>query len=326
MGCNEQSEARPSNLKPEIGSRGGAESAEGSDSGLRSQPSDCDELDAVSAELAAAEGDPWTPACVAAAFLDEAVVVAGVLLHGVTMRGWLRLEVARSPFVTGQFASGAAERLRDLCFALSVLSGRHVSEYDLTLGCSPQEALGAEVTVARLINEEFATVLPMRFRSADGSLPREGGDEGFGWWPRLLTRLVRDFHMPLHEATALRLSKAFALVATGASLDGGEPKGENYREREALRRAEGRKVERSEGAAGSDPGQGRGDHASQAAGGEVAEEVEDDGGEDERGGDDYANAPGEPGGDATSPDVVEAGKKKADDGGDIHLAHGEKMA
>lgn len=199
-----------------------------------------EQLEADSATLAEADNDPSTPRCVIEAFLDEPPVLApGLPLGPLTMRGWLCMEKARSPFLTGIWPDTPERRAEALAFAVGVLRNQPFPLHDLMTVLSGHDAADAELIVANRINSAFSTALPMRWpsRTGESALSR---DHGFGWWIKVLTKLVENLRMTIEQALDCPVAKAFALLATSASLAGAEPKEMNYREREAFAQEEGK--------------------------------------------------------------------------------------
>jgi len=198
------------------------------------------DIDPASLALAAAENDPWTPACVARAFLDgmpEATPprVGPFALGPVTMLAWLRLEFARSPFITGEEPVDDAARLHALCFAISVLCGKEITQRDLMGALDGCEAVSAWDTVSLRINDAFSTALPMKHVPKPGEpTPPEPRDHGFGWWVRVLTKCVSELGMKPNTALFSPLPQIFALLATHGVLEGMEPKEMNWKERSAM--------------------------------------------------------------------------------------------
>lgn len=262
-----------------------------------------EELQGMSAALAAADNDPWSPRCVAEAFVPESLVIGPWSIGPLTMRGWLCLDKARSPFVTGVFPEEVEARVGALCAAISILAGVRVGVEDLRGAVSAEEALKAELMVCAWINNSFATALPMHRPARPGEeVPPAAREHGFGWWIKVLTKLISELHQPLPSALEMPLGQAFALLAVQALLDGCEPRELNYREREALSVAE-------------------------PTGGPVAEEPENDGGDDEGGGGADGKAPGQPGEEMPAPEMVEPRDEQADGGGDSgNTTHGENVA
>jgi len=193
------------------------------------------QLDELSKRLAEEEANPFTPQCVARAFLAQPVMLGPIPLLTLTMRGYLRLESARSPYVTGIFPEDNAERLQALCLAVSVLSGRGLDLPDLMEALTPEQAIYAEDLVTDCVARAWEPALPMRrpAKTGEGAEP-PARDHGFGWWVRVLTKLIVDLGFTRDGALDCPMPQAFALVATNAALDGLEPKEMNYREREAL--------------------------------------------------------------------------------------------
>lgn len=193
-----------------------------------------DELRAVGEALADAENDPRTPLCVRRAFASDAVLVGALSIGPVTMLGWMRLEHAESPYLSGELPGGAPERMAALGAALGALDGGPAVAVLEVL--SPEQALEAEAVLTSRIEEAFSTVLRMRRPARPGARPdpEGGGDDGFGWWPRMLVMLVRELGMGLAEALRTPVCQVFALAATARSLDGWRPAEANYKEREAL--------------------------------------------------------------------------------------------
>lgn len=197
-----------------------------------------EQLEADSATLAEADNDPSTPRCVIEAFLDEPPVLApGLPLGPLTMRGWLRLEKARSPFLTGSWPESPERRAEALAFAVGVLRSQPFTLQDLMTVLSGHDAAEAELIVANRINSAFLTALPMRWPSKTGDTT-PARDHGFGWWIKVLAKLVKDLKKTIEQALDCPVAQAFALLATTASLDGAEPKEMNYREREAFAQEE----------------------------------------------------------------------------------------
>lgn len=253
---------------------------------------DEEKLAAMSKALAAAENDPLQPACVMRAFLSESVHLGNIPLHPLTLRGHLQLESARSPFVTGEFPNDGEAALQALCIAVSVLAQRDVTRQELIESLTPQEAAEAEIVVARIINAAWETALPMRRveKAGEKSSPLSR-DHGFGWWVRVLTKLIVDLGFTRDEALDCPMAQAFALVATTAVLDGDkEPAEMNWREKEAMKLF------------------GNPD------GGPVAKEPEDQCGNDERSGGADRDTPGNASAQSSTPNVVGTGNQEADRG------------
>lgn len=198
-------------------------------------------LDEVGKKLAGAENDLLQPACIARAFLDRPVQVGGIALHPLTMRGYLELESARSPFVSGGEPPADVWAAVDaLCAALTVLSRRSVSAEEFMDAVEPEDATEAWRIVSEQIIAAWETALPMRRVSRAGEAAAEAPrNHGFGWWVRVLAKLITALNFSLHDALECPMAQAFALVAASAALEGMEPAGENWREREALNKFEG---------------------------------------------------------------------------------------
>ncbi len=194
-----------------------------------------EERNVISQALAASENDPWTPTCVVAAFLEEPGQVAGLDLQPLTMQGWLRLEKARSPFVSGSLPQDGEGRLQAICFALSVLTSAPVHPEYLMSRLTAEEVVAAELTISSRINAVFETSLPVRWPQND-NVP-ESRDHGLGWWIRVFTRLVSDLHIQPKAALETAVSQAFAMLAARNLMDGAVPKEMNWKEREFVERA-----------------------------------------------------------------------------------------
>lgn len=198
---------------------------------------DEERLAEIGKALAAAENDPLQPACVVRAFFDpNPPTVFGIRLPQVTMRSWLALELARSPYVTGVWPEDAMEDVQALCIAISTISGKSLSPDSLIGQLPPEEVLSAKVAVAMRIGGSFETFLPLRRKHAPGE--KEAKDHGTGWWIKVMVRLIGDLHMPVKVALGTPLPVAFALLAGFGTNEGMEPAGENWREREALNKWE----------------------------------------------------------------------------------------
>ena len=166
-----------------------------------------------------------------------------------------------------------------------------VTRQELIESLTPQEAAEAEIVVARIINAAWETALPMRRveKAGEKSSPPPR-DHGFGWWVRVLTKLIVDLGFTRDEALDCQMAQVFALVATNDVLDGKEPTEMNWREKEAMKLF------------------GNPD------GGPVAKEPEDQCGNDERSGGADRDTPGYASAQSSTPNVVGAGNQEADRG------------
>lgn len=194
---------------------------------------DEEKLAAMSKALAAAENDPLQPACVMRAFLDtESPLVFGIELPQVTLRAWLSLERAGSPYVTGAPQPEKIEdRVQCLCTAIATISGKPLFA-EAVIGSVPaEEVLKAEAAVAWRCGTAFETFLPLRNPEKKETTSK---DPGTGWWVRLVARLMSDLNMSLASAMDTPISVAFALLAAYGTTEGMEVVGESWREREAL--------------------------------------------------------------------------------------------
>lgn len=200
---------------------------------------DEEKLAAISKALAAAGNDPLQPACVARAFLDpHPPQVFGITLPQVTMRAWLALESARSPFVTGEWMEDAAARVQALCTAIETISEAPLFPESIIGYEDPATVLEAEAIVSHRVNASFETFLALRRKPLPGEKVESTKDAGTGWWVKILAKLMGDLGMSLAEALNTAVPVAFALVGAAGVNKGLEVVGESWIEREVMNKVE----------------------------------------------------------------------------------------
>jgi hypothetical protein len=170
------------------------------------------ELRETSAEIAAAAQSPWQPACIARAF---ATPPAGTL--ALTMQGWIDLEHAHSPLLTGRPLETIAEL--DVAFAAFGLERTK---------STPEEAVLIELAMRTVLAEAFSMALPMRQPDAQVGV----AEDGFGSWLPIYTALITQCGLAPQIASALRVDQAFALLAAHRRNQGWEAAGTPYALRE----------------------------------------------------------------------------------------------
>ncbi len=160
-------------------------------------------------DLAGALHSLWEPACLARAFATPG---EGALVF--TMQGWIDLDAARSPLLAG----GLPETLEEIEAAVDAF---RCGPVDL----SPDEAEG----LGRLMREEIeaAFALGLRMRAPGAETGAEAPD-GFGTWLPLWACLVTQCGLAPDAALALRVGRAFALVAGMRRNQGWECAGTTY--------------------------------------------------------------------------------------------------
>jgi hypothetical protein len=179
------------------------------------------ELRAMGQDLAAAAQSRWQPACIARAFAtpDPDVPV-------LTMQGWIDLDAARSPLLDGEIPSTADEL--DAAFAAFGLKRS---------GLNPEEAAAVVDALMDAVDDAFALALPMSPAGASTSGAAE--DDGFGSWLPLFACLVTQCGLLPQFVLALRVDRAFALVAALRRNQGWQPTGTPYALRESAAKTTG---------------------------------------------------------------------------------------
>lgn len=172
------------------------------------------DLRALGEELAGALRSGWEPACLARAFATPA---AGAL--ALTMQQWIDLDALRSPLLQGDLPETAAQLA-----AAAEIFGLALDDLD------PEEAAALGGAMLRACDAAFATALPMRPPQA------EAGSEmadGFGTWLPLWAFLVSQCGLAPDAASALRVDRAYALMAATRRNQGWECAGTPYALRDA---------------------------------------------------------------------------------------------
>ena len=182
------------------------------------------DLQALGADLAAAEASRWEPRCVAHAFARR----PGALVF--TMQGWIDLDYVQSPLLEGRLPDYDADPVeweRQMEAA--------VDAFDL--GCmelTAEEWAETGICMLDAIADAFAMSMGMVNPAAD--LGGASAPSGFGQWLPILACLISQIGMSRLEALATPVGQALALIAAHRSNQGWEPMGATYAQREALQK------------------------------------------------------------------------------------------
>lgn len=168
--------------------------------------------DTGTASLAALRADPRSPAVVRAALLRPSAV---------TIRRWLELEDAASPWATGRWPGDPADAMRACAQAWAILwPGSHPPQ--------PEEAARL---ISSQISQAFCTALECRWPARAGDTRARAPHDATGWLARLLARLCAALSLTPDQALDIPLDQAFLLAAGWNLNDGMEPLGEDYHTR-----------------------------------------------------------------------------------------------
>ena len=172
-----------------------------------------DELNAFSAEIAAAMQSPWEPRCVGRAFASETPRT-----FVLTMQAWIDLDVIRSPVLKGN----APENREQFYAALHAFGVKEKAGAEL----SPEEAAVMADEMLAAVALGFAMSLPM----VPPGEPAESEDEadGFGGWLPVFGCLVTQCGIEADRAMKLRVDRALALIAVMRRNQGWKLKGTPY--------------------------------------------------------------------------------------------------
>ena len=175
-----------------------------------------EELTAEADRIAALRNDPRTPAIVRRALLEPG---------GLTLRGYLRLEAAGSPLLSGAWppTEDVASMAQGFCTAWEIVfPGRELP---------PASSLVAGIAEMQAeVSRGFSTVMPMRFPRSPGASATTEAPDGLGWVARLLGCFTA-LGWRVDDVLDLPLDVLFVLVAALQGNEGAESAGEDYRER-----------------------------------------------------------------------------------------------
>jgi hypothetical protein len=171
-----------------------------------------EDLQAMGRDLAAAMQSPWEPACIARAFRTE----RHDEMH-LTMQGWIDLEAPRSPLLAGGLPEDAAQ-LDDAIRAFKFYSFKAEE-------LSPEAAVELAAQMRDAVRAAFATALPMREPDATAG---SDAPDGFGRWLPIFACLAVQCGLGETAALAMRVDRAFALVAGHRRNQGWEAAGTSY--------------------------------------------------------------------------------------------------
>lgn len=176
-----------------------------------------DDLRRLGEELAGALHSPWEPACIARAFSTPA---EGEL--ALTMQQWIDLDAIRSPLLQGDLPKTAAQ-----LEAAAEIFGLALDDLD------PDEAAAIGGAMLRACGTAFATALPMRQPDSQLSTNNSQLSDGFGTWLAMWAFLVSQCGLAPDAACALRVDRAYALMAATRRNQGWECAGTPYALRDA---------------------------------------------------------------------------------------------
>ena len=176
-----------------------------------------EELQAEADRIAALRNDPRTPAVVRRAFVRRG---------GVSLRGYLALEEAGSPVLSGAWpVEDAGQMAEAFCAGWGIV----FPERAVPPASELAQAIGE---MAAEVSRGFSTVMPMRFPRTPGATPVHEPHDGLGWVARLLGRFVALGWNP-DDVLDLPLDQLFILNAALQANEGADSAGEDYRERNA---------------------------------------------------------------------------------------------
>jgi hypothetical protein len=174
-----------------------------------------EELQAEADRIAALRNDPRTPAVVRRAFVRRG---------GVSLRGYLALEEAGSPVLSGAWpVEDAGQMAEAFCAGWGIV----FPERAVPPASELAQAIGE---MAAEVSRGFSTVMPMRFPRTPGATPVHEPHDGLGWVARLLGRFVALGWKP-DDVLDLPLDQLFVLNAALQANEGADSAGEDYRER-----------------------------------------------------------------------------------------------
>lgn len=162
--------------------------------------------------LAEAGRSPWQPRAAVEAMLPEETPAGPWRLRPVTLRMWLCLDRARSPYVSGDRPKEAGVLIAALAHALSALSGMTVLEDDIVCSVPADAVVELDAVVRGHLSGAFATALRMERRREPGESSQPRAPGGFGWALTVFAGL-RMAGFTRDEALDTPLIEAFALGA-----------------------------------------------------------------------------------------------------------------
>jgi hypothetical protein len=177
------------------------------------------QLRELSAELAAQQTSPWQPRCIAAAWRSS-VPSSEFRVPSLTMQGWIDLDAIRSPLLVGDLPE--LEEMEATARAFGV------SDFEFRVEC-PEAAAALAVEMQAAVARAFSAALKMLPPNPEpGTQNPEPADDGFGDWMPLLAFLVTEARLTPDDALALRVDRAFMLMAAIRRNQGWRVAGQAY--------------------------------------------------------------------------------------------------
>ena len=171
----------------------------------------------------------WQPRLVVETFARPVPIRIGSYAVGpLTLRGWLALDAARSPFLNGETFSvdELPERLAD---ALAALTGTPVSAGEVMERIPPAEVPAAIQALYALCSARFVAFLNMVPPGEPGELRP---DDGFGECLPLHAAFVTQLNLTPDAALDLPIDRGVMLLNAKRHNDGWRAEGVNYRDRD----------------------------------------------------------------------------------------------
>ena len=181
-------------------------------------------------EIANVSRSPWQPCVLAEAFTRQPVKVGPWQLGQLTLRGWIALDVVRSPFLNlDSFPlEDVPERLAQ---AITALTGELVTAETIIAELPPVKAQSAVQALYALCAERFSCGVKIKPpKHLEGGL--EIPEDGMGDWGPQLVCLMKELGMSRMEALDTPASQAMALIVLNRHNEGYRVEGQNYRMRE----------------------------------------------------------------------------------------------
>ncbi len=180
-------------------------------------PDEEQQLRELGEELAGAQQSEWQPRCIAEAWRSP---VDGAI--ALTMQGWIDLDAARSPMLRGEVPDQVAEF--EVCArAFGVVTERMEGVEMARTAMTMRDAVAAAFRAALKMVPADPQLAPADAQASDG----------FGDWLPMLTFLVKECGLHLDEALALRVDRAFMIMAAVRRNQGWRVAGMNYALRDA---------------------------------------------------------------------------------------------
>jgi hypothetical protein len=187
---------------------------------MKDEDAQLEELCELSNASAEALQSPWEPLVVALAFSTP-----GRHERHLTMQQWIDLHAIRSPYLHG-------ERPDERGF----FAAAEILQLNVGSGTSAEDRAHLQNVILGACTRAFYTVQKMRAEKAQAGSYEE---DGFGTWLPLYACLVAELGLTPETALALRVDRAFALIAGLRHNQGQRAVGVPYGLRELTTESEG---------------------------------------------------------------------------------------